>query len=251
MRRSKLSWLVAVLLAVAACRKTAGEAPRASDPPAIRVEGSQVLVDGHVAGTTIALEELGRLQRIDELFTRLKERREAAKAESPGQPLSGRAAISMPPETPLLVFKSVFQTAAFAGYPELVVETAPHAVVVDAIVPGPPEQRMAPRVELHLYLEDTRLRLVEKRGAAEAREQSVDAPPDAPDLDQRVQRLVVQHVLRSDLRANPVVGVIVHGENRLPFKKLAAVLRGLRAAQERLAGPDGGDGAFDLRLAVN
>src|SRR6187401_1422067 len=46
------------------------------DAPMVAVNGNQVLVDGVQAGSTRAIEELGRLQKIDELFTILKNKRE-------------------------------------------------------------------------------------------------------------------------------------------------------------------------------
>src|SRR5499427_2939542 len=42
------------------------------DAPMVAVNGNQILVDGMQAGSTRAVEELGRLQKIDELFNILK-----------------------------------------------------------------------------------------------------------------------------------------------------------------------------------
>src|SRR3954465_1737457 len=39
-----------------------------TDAPMVAVNGSQILVDGTAAGSTRAIEEAARLQRIDELF---------------------------------------------------------------------------------------------------------------------------------------------------------------------------------------
>jgi hypothetical protein len=252
-KRSIGAGLVGLTIAVSACRQKAPDATQTNttNGPTIKVESSVVLVDGEPAGSTRVVEELGRLQKIDELFGQLKERREQFKAANPSKPFLGRATITMPADAPLLVFKSVFQTAAFAGYPNLVVDTAPDSVRVGAIIPGPPEQAVTPRAELHLYLQDDAIEIVEKRGVVVVQSNRLDAPFDAADLDQRVKRAVVDRVLRSDLRANPVVGVIVHGGNRLPFKRIAAVFRGLHWAHERLAGPGDEDGAFDVRLAIN
>src|SRR3954469_6223378 len=38
------------------------------DAPMVAVNGNQILVDGVLAGSTRAIEELGRMQKIDELF---------------------------------------------------------------------------------------------------------------------------------------------------------------------------------------
>jgi len=42
------------------------------DAPMVAVNGNQILVDGQLAGSTRAIEELGRMQKIDELFNLLK-----------------------------------------------------------------------------------------------------------------------------------------------------------------------------------
>src|SRR5262252_2867250 len=42
------------------------------EAPMVSVNGNQILVDGMQAGSTRAVEELGRLQKIDELFNILK-----------------------------------------------------------------------------------------------------------------------------------------------------------------------------------
>jgi biopolymer transport protein ExbD len=89
------------------------------DAPMIAVNGNQILVDGSLAGSTRAIEELGRLQKIDELFTLLKNKRELWKQVQPGKPFPGVCILQVDQEVPALVVKSVFQTAAFAGYPNV------------------------------------------------------------------------------------------------------------------------------------
>lgn len=89
------------------------------DAPMISINGSQVLVDGTPAGSTRAIEEAGRLQRVDELFNILKNKREMWKATSGGKPFPGVCIMQVDQEVPALVVKSVFQTAAFAGYPNV------------------------------------------------------------------------------------------------------------------------------------
>jgi biopolymer transport protein ExbD len=91
------------------------------DAPMIAVNGSQVLVDGIAAGSTRAIEEAGRLQRIDELFNMLKSKRELWKATQGGSNKSfpGVCILQVDQNVQALVVKSVFQTAAFAGYPNV------------------------------------------------------------------------------------------------------------------------------------
>src|SRR5262245_32117200 len=89
------------------------------DAPMVAVNGNQILVDGTLAGSTRAIEELGRMQKIDELFTLLKNKRELWKQLQPNKPFPGVVVLQVDQNVPALVVKSVFQTAAFAGYPNV------------------------------------------------------------------------------------------------------------------------------------
>jgi biopolymer transport protein ExbD len=89
------------------------------DAPMIAVNGNQILVDGTLAGSTRAIEELGRLQKIDELFNILKNKRELWKQVEPNKPFPGVCILQVDQDVPAIVVKSVFQTAAFAGYPNV------------------------------------------------------------------------------------------------------------------------------------
>jgi biopolymer transport protein ExbD len=89
------------------------------DAPMIAVNGNQILVDGQLAGSTRAIEELGRLQKIDELFSLLKNKRELWKQLQPTKPFPGVCILQVDENVPALVVKSVFQTAAFSGYPNV------------------------------------------------------------------------------------------------------------------------------------
>jgi biopolymer transport protein ExbD len=89
------------------------------EAPMVAVNGNQVLVDGSLAGSTRAIEDLGRMQKIDELFDLLKRKRELWKSFHPNKPFPGVAILQVDENIPSLVVKSVFQTAAFAGYPNI------------------------------------------------------------------------------------------------------------------------------------
>jgi len=89
------------------------------DAPMVAVNGNNILVDGVPAGNTRAIEELGRLQKIDELFNMLKAKRELWKTVQPNKPFPGVCILQVDQDVPALVVKSVFQTAAFAGYPNV------------------------------------------------------------------------------------------------------------------------------------
>ncbi len=89
------------------------------DAPMVAITGSQVLVDGSAAGNTRAIEEGKRLQRIDELFNILKNKREVWKQLHPGKDFPGVVVLQVDQDVQAVVVKSVFQTAAFAGFPNV------------------------------------------------------------------------------------------------------------------------------------
>ena len=92
---------------------------RRQRPTLVAITGTQILVDGTPAGSTRAIEEANRLQRVDELFNMLKNKRELWKQINPGKEFPGVAVLQVDKHVPALVVKSVFQTAAFAGYPNI------------------------------------------------------------------------------------------------------------------------------------
>lgn len=89
------------------------------DAPMVAVNGNQVLVNGTPAGSTRAIEDVGRMQKVDEVFELLKRQREMWKSFNPQKPFPGVAILQVDENVSSLVVKSVFQTAAFAGYPNI------------------------------------------------------------------------------------------------------------------------------------
>jgi len=90
-----------------------------TEAPMVAITGTQILVDGSAAGNTRAIEEANRLQRVDELFNLLKNKRELWKQINPGKEFPGVVILQVDRKVSALVVKSVFQTAAFAGYPNV------------------------------------------------------------------------------------------------------------------------------------
>jgi biopolymer transport protein ExbD len=89
------------------------------DAPVVAVVGSQILVDGAAAGNSRSVEESDRLQRIDELFNILKSKRELWKQTHPNKDFPGVVMLEIDQNVKAVVVKSVFQTAAFAGFPNV------------------------------------------------------------------------------------------------------------------------------------
>lgn len=87
--------------------------------PMVAITGQMILVDGTPAGTTRPVKEANRMQKLDELFNLLKSKRELYKQINPGKDFPGVAVLQVDRQVEAVVVKSVFQTAALAGYPNI------------------------------------------------------------------------------------------------------------------------------------
>ena len=130
---SMIDFLIVVVVFLLMTFSASGETPPAKgihiptaentldmlDAPMVAINGAQILVDGTPAGNTRAIEDAKRVQRIDELFNILKNKRELWKQINPGKEFPGVAVLQVDKKVPALVVKSVFQTAAFAGFPNI------------------------------------------------------------------------------------------------------------------------------------
>jgi len=89
------------------------------DAPIVAVAGSAVIVDGSQAGSTRSLEGSNQLGRIDELYNILKNKRELWKQLHPGKNFPGVVVLQIDQDVSAGIVKSVFQTSALAGYPNV------------------------------------------------------------------------------------------------------------------------------------
>lgn len=87
--------------------------------PMVAITGQMILVDGIPAGTTRPVKEANRMQKLDELFNLLKTKRELYKQINPGKDFPGVAVLQVDRQVEAVIVKSVFQTAALAGYPNI------------------------------------------------------------------------------------------------------------------------------------
>ena len=87
--------------------------------PMVAITGNTILVDGIPAGSTRAVKEANRMQKLDELFNLLKSKRELYTQIHPGKAFPGVAVLQVDRNVEALIVKSVFQTAALAGYPNI------------------------------------------------------------------------------------------------------------------------------------
>lgn len=120
--------VVFLLMAFAAsseCPAPGVERPRAHsvqdmlDLPVVSVRGGEVLLDGAFAGTTHALEESNRVERIDALFDGLRTKRSLYGQLHPGREYPGGVLLDIDAHEPAVVVKSVVSTAALAGSPRV------------------------------------------------------------------------------------------------------------------------------------
>ncbi len=130
---SMIDFLVVTVVFLLMSFSTSGEIPIAKgvtlprvenaedmlDAPMVAINGSQILVDGVSAGNTGAIESSDRLQKIDELFNILKAKHDLWLSTHQGKPSPGVVVLQVDQNVKAIVVKSVFQTAAFAGFPNV------------------------------------------------------------------------------------------------------------------------------------
>ena len=90
-----------------------------TDAPMVAITGQMILVDGIPAGTTRIVKEANRMQKLDELFNMLKSKRELYKQINPMKDFPGVVVLQVDRQVEAVIVKSVFQTAALAGYPNV------------------------------------------------------------------------------------------------------------------------------------
>jgi biopolymer transport protein ExbD len=97
----------------------ANNADEMLDAPLVAITGSQILVDQIPAGNTRSIEDGKRMQRVEDLFNRLKAKREQFTQIAPNKVFPGVVVLQVDQDVQAVVVKSVFQTAALAGYPNV------------------------------------------------------------------------------------------------------------------------------------
>ena len=122
----------------------------------IVVTGDTLLLGGKPAGNASSILATGTPLKVDPLYEQLKEKRTRWREKHPGKVFPGRAVMRVAPKTEMLLFKSAFQTAAYAGYPNFALETKDGFVDVDAVSHRPPDydaEQAPPHKTLHVQLE--------------------------------------------------------------------------------------------------
>jgi biopolymer transport protein ExbD len=89
------------------------------EAPVVSVTGGAILIDGVLAGSARDIADNGRLTRLPELAKILEQKRALWRSVQPNKPFPGACVLQIDQDAPALVVKSVFATAAHAGYPNV------------------------------------------------------------------------------------------------------------------------------------
>lgn len=96
-------------------RIASGAPAAAAMGPLVEIDTAQVKVDDKPIANAKALEDSGRIQKIDELFEAMKAARTKWKA-SDKEPFAGVYTLRVQPELTMVTLKSAVGTAGFAGF---------------------------------------------------------------------------------------------------------------------------------------
>jgi len=139
------------------------------DAPVVSLASGKILFEGQPVGDVRVIQGAGRLRREDGLFDAAKANRERWKQAHPDRDFPGVALFALDVHTSALVVKSLFQTVAFAGFPNAQFEVrgpdgTPQRLDLDAIVPGPPNADLVePEKVLFVGVTPSKLEIVWKR----------------------------------------------------------------------------------------
>jgi TonB family protein len=227
--------------------------PLLAGVPAISVTAGDVVLDGRVVGSTAEILAARRLQRVDGLFTSLRQSRDAWKSAHPGAAFPGIALLSFPPGTPAFVVKSVFQTAAFAGYPNAqLAARAPDGSTtrldVDAMVPGPPGAPGAERGpdELDVVVGSPRVVLEWRTGGAVVSTVEVASGDDLPG---RVRSEWLAHGTHRDRSDRALDQAVLFVDDAVDYRGLVAAVDAIDATTREV--PGGGDPVSALHVTLS
>lgn len=87
--------------------------------PRVDIGTNHISLGGTPAGSVLAIDEVGRRQKVDELFDQLKRQREAWKEQNPGHSFPGAASLTAHAAASGVVLQSVVGTIFYAGYPTI------------------------------------------------------------------------------------------------------------------------------------
>ena len=231
-------------------------APPEGPWPIVVIHGDEVRIGDRAIASVAPIVAAGALERIVPVYDALEQQRTAWKQAHPRSLFPGVAGLRVDPETPMTAVKSVFQTMAYAGYPNLFVQLATERkriLDLSAQIPGPPRTAPAqphpPPSSLHLRFEADGVKLTWRRGPTVVSEEVVKSD-------------VLGAAICSSWQANgshrdpadPIVDrLVIHGDNQLPFHDLAELSSAIDGCTRvrKAGGTEQRAGVFWLTLAMN
>jgi hypothetical protein len=210
----------------------------------IEIDRTSVYVEAERVEALEPYRAAGRLQRMDSLFNHAKNAREAWKAAHPNEEFSGVAQLWVHEDTQARLLKDVFQTSAFAGYPNLTFVMRRRddpsklgRLNADAVVPGPPRDgpsedpdRPARMLGVVLHADDQ----VELAWVGEGLEPPIERRLPLSALRSTMLELWKAHAPGTPPDAKHWEQAHLSVPNDVPFRKIAQVLDGLNAPRIRL-----------------
>ena len=170
------------------------------------------------------------MQKVDELVTVLRQRREQWKAAHPSEPFPGIATLQPHPDTSGIVVASVFQTMAYTGYPNIDVMVGGRPIATRAMIPGPPcDGRTVPCPpaqagdHVHAQGDATSWRIV--TFGASPLDESNRSPASPSRFRERLTEVTKSRSVRE---------VTFHIATNAPFSSMAPYLEALAATRDRL-----------------
>mgnify|MGYP001554168982 CR=1 FL=1 len=197
----------------------------------------------------------GRIQRVDDVFHALKARREQWKAAHPGQAFEGEVALWVDTRVNAVAVKSIFQTAAFAGYPSagfVARCNCPREVAVipaQARVPGPPPETPPPQRPFLAVLQRS-AEQVELFWTADDPAATLTVKPT--ELPRALEQIWARAHAADGPSGDPSQLAVVYVEDALPFGSITPVLGALSVSKDRASANGARESfqAFKLTVAV-
>jgi hypothetical protein len=227
--------------------------PRYLDPPSpateepwpiLAIEGGLLLLDGAPLATP-DLSALAKPAKLDPLLDALRARRAAHRVKHAGSRFAGVIGLRAAAATPIAAFKSVFHTAALAGYPTSLWQVADdpgQIFALEAQVALSPREAAAAPVEpervLDARVEANGITLTWRRGAGDVASTQADDPTVGVHLCAGYQRYA-EHTAVEDGKPNLLVlraaPGLVAGSLRATLRAVEACRREVPLAPRRTA----------------
>jgi hypothetical protein len=230
---------VATLPALSGCHEhVAPPTELPPDAPHVALRGDTIFLDGKPAGSAAAILAPGRVGRADDLFAQMEALRDVWKIAHANSTFPGECVLEVERGANLLAVKSVFQTAALAGYPH-------ETILVDGALPSRwvahleaiTTPALTPPASLAVTLRADGVALSwERVGSGERDEQVVANASVVRDAVTAMMSHASAHTSPSDRTLDEAV---VYAPNDTDVATLVPVLKALDGVRRDIDGDDG------------